>query len=426
MDNRIKKYFYQTFACVFLLCGSAAHAVQPRVYQLGDSGAIAPHVNLEFGNDSNPLRANEGSGESTFFRLEPTVSYLVRRRNNELELRFEGDYYQYFEEYCQAQAPAVVRPGDCLQGSPTFDKASYFDLDFSLNGSLEISSRLRARLELSQEIQHQPLGTGQSTNRGVLDALTTPDAWNDRRARAELAYGASQARGEVRVGLTILDRDFESDLDVITLDERSIAPDVRLLYRIGTRTQLFAGLSSSEVRGGNSASERDVTRQIIGAEFDASAITSGSVSISNETEDFLDDNRRDLQFLGVNVELTWQPRRFSTVTINASRESERGLFQDDIGISTRFAVDWEYFWRERFSTRVGLRLENNEDTDIFSDASEDSDTEDDDITLRLQGNYNVRRWVDVGGFLEIDSRDGQGEGRDFDRNVIGVTVNGTF
>ena len=430
MNNRISKHFYQTFAFIFLFHGafhgSVAQAVEPRVYQLGDSGAIAPHLRLEFGNDSNPLRANEGSEQSAFLRVEPSVSYLVRRRNNELELSFEGDLFQYIEEYCQTQSPAVARPGDCNQGSPTFDSASYFDFEFSLDGMLEISRRLRGTLEISQAIQNQPLGTGQSINPGVLGALTSTDAWNIRRARAVLAFGAPQARGEIQVGITAQDRDFESDLNVTTLDEQSISPDVRLLYRIGTRTQLFAGLSSSEVRGGNSASERNVDRQIFGVEFDASAITSGSISISNDTEDFLDDNRRDLQFLGVNVELTWQPRRFSTVRIRASRESERGLFQDDIGISTQLNVDWQYFWRERFSTRVGFRLENNEDTDVFSNLTVDSDDEDDDLTLRLEGNYNIRRWIDVGAFVEIDSRNGIGAERDFDRNLIGVTANGTF
>ena len=76
MNNRISKHFYQTFAFIFLFHGafhgSVAQAVEPRVYQLGDSGAIAPHLRLEFGSDSNPLRANEGSEQSAFLRVEPS------------------------------------------------------------------------------------------------------------------------------------------------------------------------------------------------------------------------------------------------------------------------------------------------------------------------------------------------------------------
>ena len=429
MDNLISKYFYQSIAFVFLCHSSVVYAVEPRVYQLGDSGAIAPHVRLQFGSDSNPLRSDEGSGESLLLRVEPSVSYLVRRRNNELELSFEGDLFQYFEEYCQAQDPPVIRPGDCLQGSPTFNKASYFDQELSLDGSLEISRRLRAELQLSRSVRHQPLGTGLSAIRSVLDVLTEPEAFINSRARALVSFGAPRARGEIQAGITFLDRDFDTERDdplLDELDERRTSPDIRLLYRIGTRTQLFAGLGSSTVRGGNS--ERDITRQTIGAEFDASSITSGSISFSNETEDFL-GNQRDVEFFGFEVELTWRPRTFSTVEIRGNRQSERGLFDEDISLSTRIGADWTHFWRERFSTSLGLTLQFNAELDEFTTLDPDNETnedEDDIVLFEFVGNYNIRRWLDIGGFVTINTRDGFGDARDFERTLIGVTANGTF
>ena len=209
------------------------------------------------------------------------------------------------------------------------------------------------------------------------------------------------------------------------LEETAVAPDARLLYRIGTRTQVFAGLGFADVTGGDS--ERTINRQLVGVEFDASAITSGTITLSNEIENF-SSNRRDLNFFGFDVELTWRPRRFSTVTISGGRQSERGLFNDDIGVATRINARWQHFWRDRFSTLVGVRLAIDDDVDEFSEF-EGQDTQG---RFRFEANYNIRRWLDIGGFVELDTRsggeliDGTDQVRDFDRTLIGFTANGTI
>lgn len=420
-------------ACVVpaWLLSSTAFAVEAEIFQIGDAGAIAPHIQVDLGSDNNPLRADEGSEASMFLRLQPEVKYLVRRRNNRLEFGYEGDLYQYFQEYCQNQGDSVARPGDCLQGSPTFDSASYFDHRLSLDGFVAVTSRLRARAELSHEIRHQPLGTGLSSNRGVLGALTTPDEWNITTARAEASYGAFQARGELRAGITISDRELETELAGVNLDaqsDTSVAPYVSLLYRIGARTQVFGTFGTSSVRDSISATEnleRDITRISVGAELDTSSVTSGRIEVSSVTEDFLANNR-DLQFVGFDVSLTWRPRTFSTITFSGGRETESGLFDDDIAIATTLDATWVHFWRERISTIVEVGFQNNEDVDPFFTPTETSDAEDNIWSIGFRGNYNIRRFLDIGAFIQVDTRDGTGTSRDFDRTLFGISANGTI
>ena len=194
MDRIIPKILTRALGPVLICVATTANGVAPRVYQLGDGGAIAPHVRLEFANDNNPLRSADGSEKSVYLRLQPSLKYLVRQRNNKLELGYYGSYFQYFEDYCSTNQ--TVRPGDCPNGSRTFDKASFQDHSVSLNGFLEISSRMRANLEISQSLNHQPLGTGQSGNRGILNSIPSPDAYRNGLARVELQYGAARASGK--------------------------------------------------------------------------------------------------------------------------------------------------------------------------------------------------------------------------------------
>ncbi len=437
MDSKTIKSAGCSLLLVAGLAGPVANAVEPTVYELGEGGAIAPHLRLEFGNDNNPLRANEGSQEAAFLRLQPSVSYFARRRNNQLELNYSGNYYQYFEDYCQVQS-GVVRPGDCLPLSQSSDIASYQDHELSLNGFLEVTSRLRANVSLSRSIQHQPLGTGLSVNRNILNTIDSPDNWLRTRGFAQLAYGASQARGEFRAGLNFQDRELRSDsnANLDATSETSIAPFAQLFYRVGTRTQLFAGVGFDQVRDGirfNGAGdvaenlERDITRLSFGAEFADTSVTSGSVSVSAVTENFLEGGTRDdLTFLSWDINLVWRPRTFSTVTFSGGRQTETGVFDDDLSLTTTFGVDWVHFWRERFSTSTGLDFLLNDDLDENIGLSATDDDEDRTVRFSIQGNYNVRRWFDVGGFLLIDSRDGRADVRDFERTVVGITANGTI
>ncbi|OED38960.1 hypothetical protein AB833_17490 [Chromatiales bacterium (ex Bugula neritina AB1)] len=410
-------------AALAVMFAGTAKAVEPRVYQLEDGGAIAPHLALEIGNDDNPLRRNEGSKSSSFLRVQPQVQYIVQRRNNTLSVGYTGDYVQYTEDYCLSQS------GDCQFGAPDFNKASYEDHRLELNGRLEFSRRLRATLLLARELENQPLGTGLSSDAGTLQSLVEPDSFHRTAASAVVSYGASQARGEARFGLSYTDRDFRSDsanpgrnAGLDGLGESSVTPSATLLYRLGSRTQVFAGFSHSNVTGGNS--ERDIRSSFAGVEFDASAITSGSFRVSDVNEDF-SDTGEDIDYTGYSVEIVWKPRRFSTVTIGGSRETERAIIDDNIGISTTLDVNWVHYWRDRISSDVTVGWEKNKDVDGSGQVA-NSDADDTTLRLRIGGNYNIRRWLDIGAFIETDNRDGQDDSRDFDRTVIGITANGTI
>ena len=425
-------------SCVFtfLLIGDAT-AVEPRLYQLENGGAIAPHLRIEFGHDDNPLRGDAGSEGSAFVTVKPTVQYILQRRNNTLTIGYQGDFLQYFDEFCSEPvrtfglANIVERPGDCSSSaSPTFDKASYQDHELGLTGFLEINRRSRLSVDASTSLINQPLGTGLSANDTVLSALNEPDSFVRNRARAELSYGAQRARGELRFALDFRSRGFRENAgrDLEDLDERFFEPSASLLYRVGTRTQVFAGLGFGDISGGNS--ERTISRGFVGLEFDASAITSGSVQLNFVTEDFDDpepdgSEREDLSFTGFDVDLVWRPRRFSTVTIGAGRETERATVSEEVTITSDADVRWVHFWRDRLSSIVDLRIERNEATDNPLD----DDANDRTTALRLEGNYNVRRWIDLGAFVQTENRSGRnvgGSSRDFSRTLFGLTANGTF
>ena len=415
------------------VCASA-HSVQPRLYQLGDGGAVAPHLALEFGSDNNVLRRNEGSDSSVYLRLQPSLRYVVQQRNNRLQLQYTGDYFQYAEDYCLEPKDA-----NCPNGSPQFDKASFQDHTFAADGFLEVTRQVRVNTFFEQALENQPLGTGLSSNSGTLASLAEPDSFRQTLLRAVIAYGAPQARGEARGGISFTNKDFNdrqtTDGNITSFDnlsERSVTPSATLLYRVGVKTQVFAGLSQSDVTGGDS--ERTINRYFAGVEIDASAITSGSFQLTNVVENF-DGFRTDLEYIGWQAQIDWKPRRFSTVSFSGGRESSRGLFNlddpslatfigQDIGITTNIDIDWSHFWRDRISTDVSLSWYASED--VSDDGVAGVDANDVTTIFRLQGNYNLRRWLDVGAFFRTTVRDGDGVDRDYERTVFGLTANGTF
>ena len=143
------------------------------------------------------------------------------------------------------------------------------------------------------------------------------------------------------------------------------------------------------------------------------------------TEDFDGPARDDLSFTGFDVDLEWRPRRFSTITIGAGRQTERATVSEEVTIVSDANVRWVHFWRDRVSSIAELRIERNEATDNPLD----DDANDRTTALKLEGNYNVRRWIDVGAFVQTQNRSGRnvgGSSRDFSRVLFGLSANGTF
>lgn len=413
---------------LLLGCGfaSVSLAVAPREYRLEGGGTIAPHVALEIGSDNNPLRSEDGSGQSAFLRLEPSVRYTVTQRNNNLAFSYVGDFVQYTEEYCRFSVT-----GNCQPGATGFDKASFQNHRLSADAFVEANRRLRFTGNLSIARQNQPLGTGLSANSAILARLFEPDAFRSAFARVGLSYGAARAKGEIRASITAASRDYEDPGDSVRgdlseLDENSLSPRAALFYRLGSRTQVFGGLQVNQVRGGNS--ERDNRELFGGVEFDSSGITTGTISVSAVDQDFVDQSREDSNFFGFDVALTWRPRTFSTVVISGGREAERGRFNTSgVGITTTLGVDWTHEWSDLFSTDLQVELLNNrEDVEQNSAAQRGDET---GTSIRLEGSYSIRRWLDIGAFVESDRQSGEdnsGASRDFSRSVVGLTANGTI
>ncbi len=426
-------------AATFAVCLVAvdAQAVPAREYQLEEGGAVAPHLRVELGTDSNPLRSSSGSAASPFLRIEPTVDYIVRNRNNRLRFRYAGEYLEYTTSYCRSVPSAsngVVEAGDCPEGASALNKASYQDHLLSANTYLDINRRLRVTGDLSFARQNQALGTGLTANVTQLAAVVEPDSYTDTTASVSLSYGAARAKGELRARLAYVDRNFDEDSanpgrNLSDLSERRINPRAALYYRVGTRTQAFGGIGLSQVRGGNA--ERDNTTVFAGLEFDTSGITTGSIRLNSVSQDFVDNSLEDVSFTGFDLAITWRPRTYSTVVFSGNRQTERGQFDTTgVGLSTTLSADWNHFWTDLFSTRVRLESINNDQANITAANQGDGSSGDDrSIAARFEANYNVRRWLDVGAFFESDSRTGQdnvGRDRQFDRTVIGITVNGTI
>ena len=411
-----------------------AGAVPAREYQLEDGGAIAPHVRIEVGTDSNPLRSTSGSDASAFVRVEPTVNYIVRNRNNRLRLRYIGDYLQYSTSYCNSVPSfnnSVVEAGDCADGEPSFNKASFQDHTFAADTFLEVNRRLRVVGDVRLALQHQPIGTGLTANALRLRDAEEPVSFTDRFAKVSLSYGASRARGEIRASLALVDRDYDEDSDPTTnlsdLNERRVQPEASLFYRVGSRTQAFGGFGLAQVRGGNS--ERDNTKFFVGLEFDSSGITTGSVRLTSEDQEFEDG--REFSFNGFELGITWKPKTYSTVEFSGLRQTERGQFDtSSLGLSTTLSADWTHYWTDLFSTRLYVESLTNDQATISAANQGNGSTGDDrNVSIRLEANYNVRRWFDVGAFFESDSRSGQdnlGFDREFERTLIGISVNGTI
>jgi len=160
------------------------------------------------------------------------------------------------------------------------------------------------------------------------------------------------------------------------------------------------------------------TRLQFGAEWDATAKTSGRVKFGVLRKDFDDDSRDTLTTSSWEAGVNWAPRTYSVFDLSTSRTAEESGGAEDYIDSTRWTLGWTHGWSDRFSTRLSHTLLNEE----YEGTTVDNDTN----TTTLGLSYDMRRWLTLGVDFSHKSFSSSVAGADYDSNEVIFRVQGAL
>ncbi len=360
---------------------------------LSDGVTLIPFANLSFGKDDNLFLANANKKSSNLTIFNPGLKLAIKGDGMQLGIGAESKIGRY--------------------GSSSDD--NYQDQRFNAVADFSFSSKIGLRLGGLYEQSHDPRG---STDRV---GATKPDEFDNSGVNALFAYGGNDAMGRVEFEAGSFKKRYTNNrISTAGSDRKTDSFAGRFFVRVAPKTSLFIELREDKLDYSLDTSLQDSKerRYLLGATWDATAATSGTVKFGQIRKDFASSLLKDYSGTGWEGNIRWTPLSYSKFDFFTSKSFTESTGLGDFILNKRYGVAWNHDWDSRLSSTLSFVRAD----DTFSGNSRNDTT--DSSGFRL--NYKLMRWLTLGGEFSHSSRDSNLGSANYRKNLYMFTVGATL
>ncbi|PSJ40064.1 hypothetical protein C7I36_12405 [Zobellella taiwanensis] len=396
MHKKNKLFTLSAVATGILFAGQAA-AIEPQAVDLGGVGFI-PTVKLSETYDDNIWEASGLAGDeeqsSWVTSIEPSFTLAARDRLNTYQFNYRFNNTTYHSSHDD-------------------DKTDHF---VSANSHMEFNARNRLDLNAGHNRQQD---TRDSTNRQNDEV---GNKYHTTNLGGLYGFGAEAARMQLELGANHEWRRYTNNRDSGSLtrekDRDTLSLVTTAYYRIGPKTRLLAEIQRNDYDYQTANLDSTSWRYLLGATWQATAKTSGTVKVGFEDKDFNDATKNDPNNSTWEAGITWEPLTYSRVKLNTSSRAEEGSATEDYIDTDSYGIGWEHDWTPRITSNLGYSLTEK----AYKGGGREGRKDDLDV-YNIGVNYKMRRWLDLGvGYTHKDNSSNSATDS-YDRNQVFVNAN---
>lgn len=367
-------------------------------YPFARTGGIEFYAGLTsyFGYDDNVTLANPGSARSSdYLSLRPQVSAQSRYGGDSYALTYQGDLRRY----------------------PAFDANGTNAHNLSLNVLNIFTTRASLTWAASYADVEDPLGSTDRSTSG-----NTPDHHRDLSLTGTFGYGAQDARGRVEVDVGVGSKRFlnnHATTEGSDVDNTGIAG--RFLYRIAPKTQLLTEVSRAHYDYQHDTSLMTNTdyRYYLGAKWEATAATTGTIKFGEQSKKFESSARDDFNGFAWEASIRWQPLTYSTFDLVAGRAATDSSGANVDYVQTqRNSLNWRHDWKDYLHSNASVGFQRSRYIGSSRNDRQNS------YVVGLT--YDMRRWLGIGVQYEYTRRASTDDTYDYLRHLTMVRLDATF
>ena len=367
-----------------------------------------PSIDATLGYNDNVLATNSNKVSSTTTSITPAVRLEGKFGSKDIEVGARTNLLQFTNS--------------------SADKTTTYGL-YAL-GNLALTER--TGLKLRGEYQRG------ADARGSTDInAPTPSTWDQNGIDGVLSYGAPGAQGRVEVDGAYYTRRYQNNPVVTTaLNTDKTTLGGTFFWRVAPKTELLFQAQQTDIDYKLSTSVQDSTerRYLVGAKWEATALTSGTFKIGRQTKDFASAARQDFSGASWDAGVRWSPLTYSVFDFTAAKRTTESTGTGDFLLSNMLGANWNHAWNSRLSS--GLLA--NWKRDQFMGAGNGINMGRIDATLTLGANlsYAYSRSLKFGGEYTHTGRDSKiptlaplfvlPPNLNFQKNVFMLTVRATL
>ena len=395
MDYRIgfKVLPSMVLSAAGLLVGGSAMATDPAHLQAGPLN-ITPTLNTRAEYIDNLFRSENDEKSTWATKYTPAVRAWMQSGLNIYSLRYEAEISNY---------------------------ASSHDDDFTdQTVNLDIHQEFNARntLNLKGEFYdgHEERGSGLSDGFGR--QIDEPVEYERSMYGGDYTFGAASSKARLTLAAKVEEYEYKNLRDLTQFRDRerdtmgatlfvAIAPKTDVLVEVRQIENEYDA-ADPNFQGGSLDSEE--YNYYVGASWDATAKTSGSVRVGWYDRDFESGLRKDADGFSWEADVTYSPRTYSQWNLQGRRYFQETTGLGDAINTNEASLSWNHKWSDHSRTELGLTF-----------ASEDyigSDRDDDRLDFEAGYYYGWRRWLDLGIGYRLEDRDSTLDAQTYTRNVL--------
>ena len=395
---------------IIVLCAASSTAIaaprttdaeflqQARYWEAG-SIRIYPVVAASAGYDTNVFESANHKIDSAVYSAEPEISALLPLNVGAIQLGAQADSTHYSES----------RADD------------FTDRNFYGRANLEADARNRFNFNAALNKSHDARGT--VLTEGIDPGTTTinsPDAYTDKVAALKYEFGAKSASGRVRLTTDYLDHSYDNHRDRTRyFDRAEVGYGAAFLWRIFPSTALAIEgrerrIEYAELRPGAPALDSREHSALVGAEWEITDKTSGSLRVGHKRKNFDAAERTDGSDWVWEVAAKWSPLSYSKFELTLDRSPNETNGSGDFIDTRNYGVKWTHNWLQRLSTQLALTYKDQS----YQNAARAEKTKGVQAGLK----YEMREWLIWRLDASWRNRDSQISALDFERCRYWVTA----
>jgi hypothetical protein len=387
----------------------ALAATEPQAMDLGPVKFV-PTLGVSQTYDDNIFSQPEGEVDAWISRIKPQLQFIAQQDLNILALTYMGDYGLY----------------------SSGDQDDYDDHTLSADGVLEANDQNRFTLSASLAKLHDARGTGGSE--GVIaNSRLEPDEYDATGYSLDYDFGREDAILGFALSAGQNDIAYQNNrLETQFRDRNDTDYGIKVSGRLAPKTRVFVELTRKDIgydvvpqlRDGNGqiisvvpgipllGASLDSQEQnvLVGAEWEATGRTTGTIKVGRLSKDFDADLRGDASFINWEASVLWMPRTYSSFTFMANKVPQETNGTGSFIEMSSYSVDWAHDWSSYLHSNVNLGL--------GKDTFQNDPRVDDRESLSASVNYDVDTWMNIGLGYSYMRKDSNNSLFDFDRSQL--------
>jgi len=298
-------------------------------------------------------------------------------------------------------------------------KDDHTDHMLFLDSQFTFNSRNKATLSF-EYIKEQDIRT--SINRS-----TPNEDIGDRSRFIDLSgkyqLGADSGRAQFEAALAASELSYSNNLTTLSqnrLKERDMISQGGTFYvRVAPKTRLLLEVlrTDFDYKAAESQLNNNSTKYYAGAIWEATAKTTGYIRYGQEDKRFDSSGVADISEPAWDINISWQPRSYSRVSIATGKGAAEGNARSDVVNTTNTSLSWVHDWSYRLESTLSFSLTNEE-----YEGKAFNGREDDTSTALAALTYKISRNIEITASYSRKNRESNSAIEEFDSNIVDLSL----